>query len=296
MMLIFSISAFSQVSKFRQVTIKAEPNATVWVDNVKYGQTDESGTLKIGLPKTGNHILKVRADGFAEVSQTLTAAQNSVKVALKPTTDEAELKFQEAERQSQLDRDKAIAAYRAAIKLKSAYINAHIGLIRVLSDARKYDEAVKAIKDVKAIKPGISEVSAIEGRILKEFGEEDKAIEVFNRSITEGKGYEPEAYAGLGLLYKERAEIAAGEGDMAGEDAADAEAIKYLSTAAKQLYTAPDAPIIYQLLGLIYEKQHRFDEAIQLYEDFLVTFPDSVEAQAVRSFIVQIKKQQAREQ
>ena len=288
-------SAFGQTSKFRQVTIKTEPNAAVWVDNVKFGQTDESGELKIGLPRTGSRILKIRADGFAEISQTLTAAQSSVTVTLKLTTDKAELKFQEAERLSLLDRDKAIAAYREAITLKPSYINAHIGLIRVLSDARRYDDAVKAIKDLKAIKPGIAEVSAIEGRILKEVGEEDKAIEVFKRSIAEAKGYQPEAYAGLGLLYKERAEIAAGEADMSAEDTADAEAIKYLSTTAKQLYTAPDAPIIYQILGLIYEKQHRFDEAIKLYEEFLVTFPDSVEAQAVRSFIVQIKKQQARE-
>ncbi len=287
---------FGQVSTFRSVIINTEPNATVWVDNVKYGETNENGSINIGLPKTGNHTLKVRADGFSEALQPLTAAQSSVKVTLKPTTDPAELKFQEAERLSQLDRDKAIVAYRAAIKLKPNYINAHIGLIRVLSDARKYDEAVKAIKDIKAIKPGIAEVSAIEGRITKEFGEEDKAIEIFKRAIAEGKGYQPEAYAGLGLLYKERADVAAGEADLAAEDAADAEAIKYLSTAAKQLYTAPDAPIIYQILGLIYEKQHRFDEAIQLYEDFLVTFPDSVEAQAVRSFIVQIKKQQGRDQ
>lgn len=285
LVLMLTASAFGQTSAFREVTIKTEPNASIWVDNVKYGQTDESGVLKIGLPKTGSRVLKVRADGFAEVSQNLTAAQRSVTVNLKPTTDKAELKFQEAERLSLLDRDKAIAAYREAITLKPSYINAHIGLIRVLSDARKYDEAIKAIKTIKAIKPGIAEVSAIEGRILKEVGEEDKAIEVFKRSIAEGKGYQPEAYAGLGLLYKERAEIAA-----------DAESIKYLSIAAKQLFTAPDAPVIYQILGLIYEKQHRFDEAIKLYEEFLVNFPDSVEAQAVRSFIVQIKKQQAREQ
>ncbi len=296
LVLMLTASAFGQTSAFREVAIKTEPNASIWVDNVKYGQTDESGVLKIGLPKTGSRVLKVRADGFAEVSQNLTAVQRSVTVKLKPTTDKAELKFQEAERLSLLDRDKAIAAYREAITLKPSYINAHIGLIRVLSDARKYDEAIKAIKTIKAIKPGIAEVSAIEGRILKEVGEEDKAIEVFKRSIAEGKGYQPEAYAGLGLLYKERAEIAAGEVDIAAEDAADAESIKYLSIAAKQLFTAPDAPVIYQILGLIYEKQHRFDEAIKLYEEFLVNFPDSVEAQAVRSFIVQIKKQQAREQ
>lgn len=294
--LVVSATASAQSAKFRLVTVTSEPSATVWVDGVKYGQTDESGKIEFGIPKTGNRSLRVRADGFAEISRTLTAAQSSIKIPLKSTTDPAELKYQEAERLSLLDRDKAIAAYREALALKPTYINAHIGLIRVLSEARYYDQAIKAIADLKKIKPGIAEVSAIEGRVFKEVGEEEKAIASFKRAITEGKGYQPEAYAGLGLLYKEKAETAAGAGDMLAEDEADSQAIEYLAKAAEQLYTSPDAPIIYQLLGLIYEKQHRFDEAIKLYQDFLETFPDSPEAEAVRSFIVQIRKQQAREQ
>ncbi len=293
---VVSAAASAQSSKFRTVTITSEPNATVWVDGVKYGQTDESGKIEFGIPKTGNRLLRVRADGFAEVSRTLTAAESAIDVSLKTTTDKAELKYQEAERLSQLDRDKAIAAYREALKLKPAYINAHIGLIRVLSEARYYDEAIKAIAALRKIKQGIAEVSAIEGRIFKELGAEEKAIAAFERAITEGKGYQPEAYAGLGLLYKEKAETAAGGGDMLAEDEADAKAIEYLAKAAEQLYTSADAPVIYQLLGLIYEKQRRFDEAIKLYQDFLEIFPDSPEAEAVRSFIVQIRKQQAREQ
>jgi len=63
--------------------------------------------------------------------------------------------------------------------------------------------------------------------------------------------------------------------------------------AVKQLSGAPDAAVIYQLVGMIYEQQKRYKEAIALYEDFLKTFPDSPEAEAVRSFIVQIKKEMA---
>jgi outer membrane protein assembly factor BamD (BamD/ComL family) len=35
----------------------------------------------------------------------------------------------------------------------------------------------------------------------------------------------------------------------------------------------------------------KYDEAIATYEEFLQIFPDSNESSAVRSFIVQIKKQ-----
>jgi regulator of sirC expression with transglutaminase-like and TPR domain len=65
-----------------------------------------------------------------------------------------------------------------------------------------------------------------------------------------------------------------------------------LKTALKQLSGAPDAIIIYQLLGLIYERQKKPTDAIQVYEEFLRFFPDTVEAEAVRSFIVQLKKGQ----
>jgi tetratricopeptide (TPR) repeat protein len=45
------------------------------------------------------------------------------------------------------------------------------------------------------------------------------------------------------------------------------------------------------LLGLVYEKMKRYDDAIAVYEEFLQIFPESNETSAVRSFIVQIKKQ-----
>ena len=67
------------------------------------------------------------------------------------------------------------------------------------------------------------------------------------------------------------------------------------SVAAKQLGTSPDAMVVYQLLGLVYERQKKFHEAIALYEEFLRLFPDSSEATAVQSFIVQIRKQMAQQ-
>jgi tetratricopeptide (TPR) repeat protein len=59
----------------------------------------------------------------------------------------------------------------------------------------------------------------------------------------------------------------------------------------KQLAGAPDAVILYQLLGLVYEKQKKYDDAIRVYNEFLERFPNSNDAPAVRSFIDQIKKQ-----
>lgn len=278
---------------YRSITIDTQPAATVFVDGVRFGKTGKDGVLEIKTIATGSHLIKVRADGFAEQTVPLPAIRKgSLKVALKKTNDEAELAFQEAERLALVDRDKAITAYKNAIKLRPSMVDAYIALARNYTEAGDYDSAAKAIADVRKVKPGLAEASAVEGRIFKESGYEDKAIASFKRAITEGRGFQPEAYAGLGLLYKEKAEGFGGAGDFDQESANYAESLKYLEKSIKQLSGAPDSIVIYQLVGLIYEREERFDDAIALYQEFLQIFPDTPEATAVRSFITQIKKRQ----
>lgn len=277
--------------KQRTLRIVTEAGATVWLDGVRYGKTDSGGKLEINTVSTGNHVLRVRADGFKESSQPITAAQKGdIKVTLVKTSDKAELAFQEAERLTAVDRELAAEAYRRAIKLRPNYPDAYVALARVLTETGDLEDAEKAIASARKLRPVFPEASAVLGRIHKENGEEDKAVADFKRAITEGKGFQPEALTGLGLLYKQKAEGFGGAGDFEQEQANYAESAKYLRSALKQLSGAPDAMIIYQLVGLIYERLEKFDDAIAVYEEFLRIFPDSSEATAVRSFIVQIKK------
>ena len=289
------ISAFGQddqVTITRSVTIVTEPNAVIWINDLRYGKTDEKGRFTIDPIAPGSHKIRVRADGFKELVKPITAAQEGeISIALTKTTDPAELAFQEAERLAVLDREKAIAAYRKAIKLRPGYPQPYIALIRTLSDAGDRPAALQAIRELRRTSPRNAEASAIEGRLHKENDEEAKAIASFKRAITEGRGVQPEAYTGLGMLYKERAEGLSSDGDAENVAANYAEAAKHLKTALKQLGTAPDALVIYQLLGLIYERQKMYTEAIALYRDALRTFPNSNEATAFRSFIVQLQKQ-----
>ena len=297
---VFSGDVYSQAGKaantalFRAVTVLSRPDAIVWIDGVNRGKTDKSGKLEIRTVSSGAHTLRLRADGYKEKSQPLTAIQKGeIKVILVKTTDEAELAYQEAERLTGADREKSAAAYRRAVKFRPNYPEAYLGLARVLSDAGDLDEAKNALIAARKLRPAYAEASAVEGRINKENGEEDTAVAAFKRAITEGKGFQPEAFAGLGLLYKEKAEGFGGSGDFAGEDLNYTESAKYLKSAVKQLSGAPDAIIIYQLLGLVYERQKKYKDAIATYEEFLRIFPDSIEATAVKSFIVQIKKDMA---
>lgn len=279
---------------FRTINVSTEPGAAVWLDGVRYGTTDKSGILVIKTVTAGAHSLRVRADGFKEKTQPIAPSQRGdTKVVLLKTTDDAELAFQEGERMSTQDREKSAAAYRRAAKLRPNYPEAWLALARVLADAGNTVEAEKAATQSRKLRPGYAEASAVLGRIYKDSGEEEKAVAAFRRAITEGRGFQPEAYAGLGLLYKEKAEVAGSEGDYDSEAESYAESAKNLRLSLKQLAGAPDAIVIYQLLGLIYERQKKFADAIATYEEFLRIFPDSIEATAVRSFITQLRKEQA---
>ncbi len=281
----------------RTITVITEPNAIVWLDDLRRGTTDESGKLIIKPVTAGAHKLRVRADGFKETSQNLTAAQkDDVKIALVKTTDQAELTFQEAERLSTTDREKAIAAYRKAISLRPKYAEANLALARVLSASDDNEGALKAIAAAKKARLNYAEASAVEGRIYVSEGDEKKAIAAFKRAITEGKGFQPEAQTGLGLLYKDKAEAFGSTGDFESEEANYMLAVGYFKKAVSQLAGAPDAITIYQFLGLAFEKMKKFNEAIAVYEEFLRVFPDSNEATAVKSFIIQLKKQMSEKQ
>lgn len=286
--LIGANSIFVQAQTVRTITVITEPNASVWIDDVLRGKTDESGRLVVKPVSAGIRRLRVRADGFKEILQTLTAAQKGdVKIALVKTTDEAELAFQKAEAES--DKQKAVELYEKAARLRPKYAEAFLALARALESQGDYDGALAAIKNARRARPVYPEASAVEGRIYKDAGEEEKAVASFNRAIKEGRGFQPEAHTGLAMLYKDKAYGARSGGSLDEEKQLYAQAITHFQKAVEQL--SATEPIVYFLLGEIYEKQKKFPEAIKLYEKFLKDFPDSNERTAVESFIVQVKKQ-----
>lgn len=285
------------IKQTKTVTITTEPNANVWIDDVLRGTTDEGGKITLKQISAGRHILRVRADGFKEVSQNLLPSPGGdVKINLVKTTDEAELAFQQAEKLQVLSKEKSKELYQKAISLRPKFAEAHLGLARVLLEQSDAEGALKAVKNARKARPAYAEASAVEGRIYKLDEQEAKAIASYKRAITEGKGIQPEAYTGLALFYKEKAEAAGADGDFENEKIYYEQSLKYFPSAIAQLSGAPDAIVVYQLFGLVYEKMKKFQEAIKIYEEFLRVFPDTGEASVVRSFIVQLKKQMSEQQ
>jgi tetratricopeptide (TPR) repeat protein len=268
-------------SSGRALTIVTEPNAIVWLDEIRRGTTDTTGKLSLAKVSSGAHSLRVRASGFKEVTLPVPPAQRSeIRVRLVRTTDAAELTFQQAEIARETARDdqsrqKSADLYRQALRLRPAFPAAHVGLARVLMDLNDANGALAEIENARRDKPVYPEASAAEGRVYRETGQTDEAIGSFNRAIRESHGFQPEAHVGIGRVYEDKGqyELAAREYQIAINQLSDTE------------------PIIYQLLGAAYEKTGKNKEAVVAYENYLRLAPSGSLAPAVRSILDQLKQQ-----
>lgn len=261
------------------LTITTEPNAIVWIDEIRRGMTDASGRLQVKNVSANRHTVRVRALGFKEITVPLVGGRRTLTVKLLRTTDQAELLFQQAEEAREKARDdaakqKAAELYGEAIKLRSAFPAAHLGLARVLLDLNQYQKALAEIEEARRTRPIYPEASAVEGRIHREAAFTDDAIESFRRAIREAKGFQPEAHVGLARIFEE-------QGNHAEAEAEYRKAIEQL---------ADSEPVIYQLLGAAYEKQQKYKEAVAAYEKYLSLAPNGSLAPAIRSMIDQLRR------
>lgn len=266
------------------LTITTEPNAIVWIDEIRRGTTDASGKLALTKISAGRHSVRIRANGFKETTTALLPGRRTLAVKLVPTTDQAELLFQQAETAREKARDdsalqKAADLYREAIKLRPSFPAAHVGLARILMDLNEFKEAHAEIDAARRTRPN-SEASAVEGRIYREEAFSDEAIRSFRRAIREGGGVQPEAYVGIARVLEDKGQFA--------------EAIVEYRKALAQL--SDSEPVIYQMLGAAYEKIEKPKEAIAAYEKYLQLAPNGSYAAAIRSILEQLKREAAGEQ
>lgn len=283
-----AVSTFAQQA--RSLTLTTEPEATVWLDGVVRGVTDEKGSLVIKPVPKGIHSLRLLAFGFKEVVQSIGANQTSVLVKLVKTADSAEIAYQTGEKLLSEDKTLAIESFKKAVRLRPKYAEALLGLARTYADSGDYYEAHATIKKARLARPVYPEASAVEGRIFRSEGDIDKAIDSFERAIREGKGFQPEAHTGLALIFKDEAEAASTRMEFDLERLYYEDAIKSFEKAIEQL--SATEPIVYLLLGEIYEKTDQKQKAIAVYERFIRDMPDHEERTAVESFITQLKKPQ----
>ncbi|MGH9900461.1 MAG: tetratricopeptide repeat protein [Pyrinomonadaceae bacterium] len=268
----------------KTITVRTEPKALVWLDEVRRGAADDAGQLVINNVSPGRHTLRVRATNFQERTVGLLPAQRgTVEVRLTRTTNEAEILFQRAEDAregrtgSDGTREDAAELYRRALALRPRFPAAHVGLARVLLTQDDHDGALEQIEEARRDRPSYAEASAVEGRILREMGDRDAAVRSYQRSIRESRGAQPEAHTGLGIVLEDK-------GDYEGAVAAFSKAIGQLGDTE---------PVLYQLIGAAYERIEKYKEALAAYEKYLELAPDGRHASAIRSIIDQLRQQAA---
>jgi tetratricopeptide (TPR) repeat protein len=287
-LVVFAVLLFSVAPSIHAQTalmITTEPNAIIWIDEIRRGTTDASGKLAIAKLSAGRHSVRVRAAGFKEIVAPLLPGRRTLAVKLVATTDQAELLFQEAETAREKARDdsaleKAADLYRQAIKARSAYPTAQVGLARVLMDLNQFKDAHAAIDAARRTRPSYAEASAVEGRLYREEAFGDDAIRSFRRAIREGGGVQPEAYVGIARVYEDKGQFA--------------EAIVEFKKALAQL--SDSEPVLYQMIGAAYEKLEKPKEAVAAYEKYLQLAPNGSYAAAIRSILDQLKREAAGEQ
>jgi len=266
----------------RAVTVKTQPKAVVWVDEVRRGVTNDDGLLRLTLAP-GRRSLRVRASGFAEHTRALLPSERgTITVALKPTTDEAELLFQQAEeaREKGGGAEKAAELYRQALKLRPRFAAAHVGLARALLARDDHDGALEQVEEARRDRPGYAEASVVEGRALRELADHDGALAAFTRALRESRGLNPEAHTGVGLVHEDKAR--------------HEEAVAAFRRAVAQL--SDTEPVLYELLGRNYEKLERWKEAADAYDKYLQLAPEGSHASAIRSIIDQLRQQAAEQE
>src|SRR6266571_8387234 len=60
------------------LVITSEPNAIIWLDEVRRGVTDAAGKIALTKVSAGRHVLSVRANGFKEVTLPLLHGRHKV--------------------------------------------------------------------------------------------------------------------------------------------------------------------------------------------------------------------------
>lgn len=283
---VFAVLLFASTVVHAQaaLTITSEPNAIVWIDDVRRGTTDASGKLSVTKVTARRHTVRVRATGFKEATAVLLPGRRALSVKLVPTTDQAELAFQKAETAREQARDdasreKAAELYRETIKLRPSHAAAHLGLARLLLDLNKFNDALDEIDAARRSRAVYPEASAVEGRIHREAGSDAEAIRSFRRAIREAGGFQPEAHVGLARVLEDKGQFA--------------EAVVELRKALDQL--SDSEPVIYQMLGAAYERLEKPKEAIAAYEKYLQLAPNGSYAAAIRSILDQLKREAAGE-
>jgi tetratricopeptide (TPR) repeat protein len=155
---------------------------------------------------------------------------------------------------------RAVAAFREAVRLKPEYAEAHYNLGRLLSDLGKLDEAIAEYREAIRLQPKYADAHRNLGLAFKKQGKLDEVIATYREAIRLNPEY-ADAHLTLGTALGQ-------QGKLHEAAAACREAIQL----------NPEYPDAHFTLGTALSLQGKLDEAIAAFREAIRLNPDLVDA------------------
>ena len=254
--------------------------SVVFINNIRHGTANEQGILELKAVKAGSYPVRVRSVGFVDWKGRVSVAAGGnarLVVPTRPAADQATLHYQRGDQlRDKANNPEAVEAYKEALKLRSVFPEARIGMARSLITLERYDEGENQLRE--AMKQGratLAEAQTVLANLRRSQALIDESIEEYRKALRLAANNSPEAHIGLALALQE-----------AGEQ--DAAIREYRIGIAQDMDTEP---ILYYLLGSALEKFGRKKEAIEAYSSYLRLDPEGQYSSAVESMIEQIKEE-----
>lgn len=253
--------------------------SVVFINNVRHGVTNEQGVLDLPHVIAGSYPVSVRTTGYADWNGAVVVvprASRALTVTLQPTTDEATLHYQRGNDLRDKGKNKdAVAEYKQAIALRSAFAEARIAIARTLTTLQDFQESETQIQ--AALKLGgrtLVEAQTVLANLRRAQGLVDESIVEYRKAIRLARGNSFEAHIGLAIALNE-------------QEKTDEAVKEYRIGIIQDMETEP---ILYYQLGEILEKAKRNKEAIDAYRNYIRLDPEGEFASAVESIIEQLKQ------
>lgn len=256
-----------------------QQGSVIFLKNVRFGVTGDSGELKIERIKAGSYPVRVRTVGYQDWVIRLIVVQPQAETRLNVkqirTTDPAVLHYQKGDAlRDSGSHEEAVAEYKQALETDPRLTAAAIGCARSLIAMQQLEDAESMLQ--KAIRVGggqLAEAETVFGNLRRSQELLDESISHYRKALVLARGISPEAHIGLALALEEKGAID--------------EAIGHFRQGLAQ--DMDTEPILYYLLGKALEKRGRTQEAIEAYSGYLRLDPNGQYSSAVESIIEQLK-------
>jgi predicted Zn-dependent protease len=253
--------------------------SVVFINNVRHGVTNEHGELDLPHVISGSYPVSVRTTGYADWNGAVVIvprASRALTVTQQPTTDEATLHYQKGNDLRDKGKNKdAVAEYKQAIALRSAFAEARIAIARTLTMLQDFQESETQIQ--AALKLGgrtLIEAQTVLANLRRAQGLVDESIVEYRKALRLARGNSFESHIGLAIALNE-------------QEKTDEAVKEYRIGIIQDMETEP---ILYYQLGEILEKAKRNKEAIEAYRNYIRLDPEGEFASAAESIIEQLKQ------